>query len=45
MVGNVIMKKEANNSIKIDLSSEGTGVYLVEVSNENGSIVKRMVIK
>lgn len=45
MVGNVIMKKEANSSIKIDLSSEGTGVYLVEVSNENGSIVKRMVIK
>jgi len=45
MVGNVVYTTSANSSTTIDLSSNGTGVYMVKVSNENGSIVERVVIK
>ena len=45
MVGNVVYTTSANSSTTIDLSSNGTGIYLVKVSNENGSIVERVVIK
>lgn len=45
MVGKVVMTKEANASTTIDLTSNGTGIYMVEVSNENGSLVERVVIK
>ena len=45
MIGQVVMTKEVNASTTLDLTSNGTGVYLVEVSNENGSFVERVVIK
>ncbi len=45
MVGSVVYSTSANASTTIDLSSNGTGVYMVKVSNENGSIVERVVIK
>ena len=45
MVGKVVTTKEAKDSTTIDLTSKGTGIYLVEVSNENGSLVERVVIK
>ncbi len=45
MVGKVVYTTSANSSTTIDLSSNGTGVYMVKVSNENGSIVERVVIK
>ena len=45
MIGQVVMTKEVNASTTLDLTSSGTGVYLVEVSNENGSFVERVVIK
>ncbi len=45
MVGKVVTTKEAENSTTIDLTSKGTGIYLVEVSNQNGSLLERVVIK
>lgn len=45
MLGQVILTKEANTATTLDLSGNGTGVYLVEVSNNNGSMVERVVIK
>ncbi len=45
MVGKVVYSTSANSSTTIDLSSNGTGVYMVKVSNENGSMVERVVIK
>lgn len=45
MVGKVVLTKEANANTTIDLTSNGTGIYMVEVSNENGSLVERVVIK
>lgn len=45
MLGQEILTKVASASTTVDLSANGTGVYLVKVSNENGSIVERVVIK
>jgi hypothetical protein len=45
MLGQVILTKEANTATTLDLSENGTGVYLVEVSNNDGSMVERVVIK
>lgn len=45
MLGQVILTKEAAAATTLDLSGNGTGVYLVKVSNDNGSIVERVVIK
>ena len=45
MLGQVILNKDANTATTLDLSENGTGVYLVEVSNNNGSMVERVVIK
>lgn len=45
MLGNEVISKVANTATTIDLSAAGTGVYLVKVSNENGSKVERVVIK
>jgi len=45
MVGQVVVTKEASASTTIDLSENGTGVYLVKVSNDGGSIIERVVIK
>jgi len=43
--GQKVMSKEITTSSSIDLSGNGTGVYLVKVTNENGSMVERVVIK
>lgn len=45
MLGNEVLTKVANTATTIDLSAAGTGVYLVKVSNDNGSKVERVVIK
>ena len=45
MVGKVILSTEATAASTLDLSGNGTGVYVVEVSNNNGTIVERVVIK
>lgn len=43
--GKKVMKKEINSTTTIDLTGNATGVYLVKVSNEKGSMVERVVIK
>ena len=45
MLGQEILTKVANSTTTVDLSANGAGVYLVKVSNENGSLVERVVIK
>ena len=45
MLGQVVLTKEANGNTTIDLSSNGTGIYMVKVSTANGSMVERVVIK
>lgn len=43
--GKKVMSKEITSTSTIDLTGNGTGVYLIKVSNENGSMVERVVIK
>lgn len=45
MLGKVVYSTTSNTKVSVDLSANGTGVYLVKVSNENGSVVERVVIK
>lgn len=45
ITGKVITTKIVSNDTTIDLSSNGTGVYIVKVSNNSGSHVERVVIK
>lgn len=42
--GEKVLTKEINTTAAIDLTGNGTGIYLVKVSNENGSTVERVVI-
>jgi hypothetical protein len=44
-VGQVVTEKEVSSDTTINLSSHGTGVYFVKVSNETGSIMERVVIQ
>ena len=43
--GKVVLTKEASSTTSINLGAKGSGVYIVKVSNANGSAVKRIVIK
>lgn len=43
--GKVVTSKVASVATTIDLSTVGTGVYLVEVSNKNGKKVERIVVQ
>ena len=45
MLGEIVYTASSNTKVSVDLSGKGTGVYLVKVSNESGSIVERVVIK
>lgn len=45
VTGQLVYKVEVNAALTIDLGENGSGVYLVKVSNENGSMVERVVIK
>ena len=45
MLGKKVYTNTTSSNQTVDLSANGMGVYLVKVSNENGSIVKRVVIK
>lgn len=45
VLGGLVYSTDANSSTSVDLSENGFGIYLVKVSNENGSTVKRVVIK
>lgn len=45
VLGKEVFTSTANKSTSVDLSANGSGVYLVKVSNANGSTVERVVIK
>ncbi len=45
LVGERVYSTTASTSTQIDLSANGTGVYIVKVYNEKGSFVERVVIK
>jgi hypothetical protein len=45
VLGKEVFTSTANKSTSVDLSTNGSGVYLVKVSNANGSTVERVVIK
>ncbi len=45
VTGKVVLTKVANGTTTIDLSANGTGIYMVRVSNENGSAVERVIVK
>jgi hypothetical protein len=45
VIGKIVTSKVVNSATTIDLSSNGTGIYLVEVSNTNGKTVERVVVK
>jgi hypothetical protein len=45
MTGKVVVTRVVNTSLEMDLNSFGSGVYMVEVSNENGKKAERVVIK
>lgn len=45
LTGKVVATRIANSSVEMDLNSFGSGVYMVEVANENGKKAERVVIK
>jgi len=46
MLGNVVLKKEGNNSkIKLNIVNQSTGVYFVKIQNGENLTVKRVVIR
>lgn len=45
ITGKKVASKVANASTTVDLSAMGTGVYMVEVANENGKKSERVIIK
>ncbi|MEJ6583292.1 MAG: T9SS type A sorting domain-containing protein [Crocinitomicaceae bacterium] len=45
LLGNSILTTSANTATTVDLSSNASGIYMIVVSNENGSIVERVSIK
>ena len=45
IAGKVVATKVASTATTIDLGNFGTGIYLVEVANQNGKKVERVVIK
>lgn len=45
VTGKIVYSNSVNASTTVDLSANGTGIYFVKVSNENGSIVDKVVIK
>ena len=45
ITGKVVIAKTVSTSTSFDLSQFGTGVYIVKVSNENGQLVERVVVK
>jgi len=45
VLGKEVYSTTTSSNTTVDLSTKGAGVYLVKVSNGNGSIVERVVIK
>lgn len=45
ITGKVVATRVANTSVEMDLNSFGSGVYMVEIANENGKKAERVVIR
>lgn len=45
VTGKELLSKTVSSGTTIDLSSFGTGIYLVKVTNEKGQIVERVVVR
>jgi hypothetical protein len=45
LVGNLLVSKEVSTDTTIDLSSVSTGMYVVKVSNDQGTYTENVVIK
>ncbi len=45
LTGKKVASKVSSSTTTLDLSSMGTGVYMVEVSNQNGKKLERVIIK
>ncbi len=45
VTGKTVLSKVVSTETTFDLSGNGSGVYIVKVSNEAGSLVERVVIK
>lgn len=45
VAGQLVFSDEVNSETTIDLKGNGTGVYLVKITNEIGTVVERVVIK
>ena len=45
LTGKVVYNSTVNTITKIDLGANASGIYIVKVANENGSLVERVVIK
>lgn len=45
VTGKELLSKTVSTGTTLDLSSFGTGIYLVKVSNEKGQIVERVVVR
>lgn len=45
MLGKVVATTTLNGVTTLDLTGNGTGVYIVKVSSDNGSFIERVVIK
>lgn len=45
MVGKEVYSNVSSSNLNVNISENGSGVYIVKVSNETGSAVKRVVIK
>ena len=45
VVGKIVYSTTSSSSVVIDLTENGNGVYIVEISNINGTISERVVVK
>ncbi|MBM77663.1 MAG: hypothetical protein CL846_04215 [Crocinitomicaceae bacterium] len=45
VLGKIVHNAVSSSSISIDLTENGNGVYIIEISNDKGSISERVVIK
>tara|TARA_R110002072_G_scaffold254402_1_gene413275 strand:- start:9917 stop:11803 length:1887 start_codon:yes stop_codon:yes gene_type:complete len=45
MLGKKFYSQTTSSKLTVDLSAKGMGVYLVKISNESGTVVKRVVIR
>jgi hypothetical protein len=45
LAGQVVYTQEVSSEVTVDLAGFGSGIYVVNVTNENGSLVERVVLQ